>query len=69
MSSLDPLAATRRGTAGLVTAVGLAVLVTAMVVAQSRRAQLPDPVATHWGVDGTTSARAVRVRRCSPARR
>lgn len=52
-SSLDPRFVTRRRTAGWVTAVGLAVVVAAMAVAQSWRAQLPDPVATHWGVDGT----------------
>ncbi|HET8662184.1 MAG TPA: DUF1648 domain-containing protein [Micromonosporaceae bacterium] len=52
-SSSDPRFATRRRTAGWVTAVGLAVLVAAIAVAWSWRARLPDPVATHWGVDGT----------------
>jgi hypothetical protein len=34
------------------TAGGLAVLAAAAVVALSWRAQLPDPVASHWGIDG-----------------
>ncbi|HZM84505.1 MAG TPA: DUF1648 domain-containing protein [Candidatus Limnocylindrales bacterium] len=53
MSSLDPQSATRRRTAAWVTAVGLAVLAGAAAVALSWRAQLPHPVASHWGVDGT----------------
>jgi Domain of unknown function (DUF1648) len=52
-SSLHPRSAVRRRTAGWVTAVGLAVVVAAVAVARSWRAQLPDPVASHWGVDGT----------------
>jgi uncharacterized membrane protein len=52
-SSSNPRPAARHRTAGWVIAVGLAVLVAATAVAQSWRGQLPDPVASHWGVDGT----------------
>lgn len=52
-SPFHPQRVIRRRTAGWVTAVGLAVLVAATAVAQSWRGQLPDPVASHWGVDGT----------------
>jgi hypothetical protein len=45
--------ARQRRTAAWVVAAGLAVLVAAAVVAQSWRAELPDPVASHWGADGT----------------
>jgi hypothetical protein len=42
----------RRRTAGGVTSAGLAVLAAAALVAWSWREELPDPVATHWGVGG-----------------
>lgn len=49
-ASLPPTA--RRRTAGWATAVGLAVLGVATAVARSWRAELPVPVASHWGPDG-----------------
>jgi Protein of unknown function (DUF1648) len=51
-SSSLHLAARRRRTAGWVAAAGLAALVATTVVALSWRAQLPDPVASHWAVNG-----------------
>ena len=42
-----------RRTAGSVAAVSLAVLAAATAVALSWHDELPDPVASHWGVNGT----------------
>jgi len=42
----------RRLTAVVVTLIGLAILAVAAVIGYSWRGELPDPVATHWGVDG-----------------
>ncbi|HEX6871978.1 MAG TPA: DUF1648 domain-containing protein, partial [Micromonosporaceae bacterium] len=42
----------RRRTALWTTAAGLAVLVATLVIARSWRDQLPDPVASHWGISG-----------------
>jgi len=57
MTAISPLhsrfAKRRRGTAAWITACGLAVLAVAAAVALSWRAQLPHPVASHWGIDGT----------------
>jgi hypothetical protein len=43
----------RRRTAAWVTALGLVLLGAATAIALSWREQLPDPVASHWGADGT----------------
>ncbi len=45
----------RRLSAGWTTLAGLAVLVGAALTARSWRADLPDPVASHWGPDGTAN--------------
>ena len=45
----------RRRTAGWTTLAGLAVLIGAAVTARSWRTELPDPIATHWGTDGTAN--------------
>jgi len=42
----------RRGTAGATVVAGLALLGAAVLLMNSWRSQLPDPVASHWGVDG-----------------
>jgi hypothetical protein len=51
-SSSPSQPAVRRRTAGWVVAAGLTVFAAATAVAVSWRGQLPEPVATHWGVDG-----------------
>lgn len=45
----------RRQTAAWVAAAGLFVLVVSTILALSWRNELPDPVASHWGVDGTAN--------------
>lgn len=52
VESSNGLVLVRRRTAGWTTAAGLAVLVGAALTARSWRAELPDPVAVHWGADG-----------------
>jgi hypothetical protein len=42
----------QRGTAGATTLAGLGLLGAAALVVNSWRAQLPNPVASHWGADG-----------------
>jgi hypothetical protein len=45
----------RRRTAGWTTLAGVAVLIGAALTARSWRADLPDPVASHWAPDGTVN--------------
>jgi hypothetical protein len=51
-SSLPQQSTVRRRTAGWVVAGGLAVLAAATALALSWRDELPDPVASHWDIDG-----------------
>ena len=55
-TQLDQQARDRRvRTAVVVTVVGLLILAAAGVIAWSWRAELPDPVASHWGSHGTVN--------------